>query len=500
MTKAITARQNGDDLQAMLFIIECCRLLYDHEHVKEVGFEVNDAKGFDDIKVLYSEPIPDGCGDFSNTDYIQVKYHTLPGKHVTVNDLTDPRFIGATSESLLQKVHRLQKKHAPNGEGCRFILRQPLPIADDDALCGLVDQRAGFLRLDTLFSGGSHSKMGKLRESLCKHLDIDTEELKRVLRPLRIQINPETLEQTKTKLNQCVQFAGFRPVDSTHRSNPYLEIPKSLAAECGEVTLDCKKFTDLMKSEGLYLRPPLNSLNTRKLVLKSFSEVSSNADSEPDNCCSFIKLFDDKNIKNPDFWNSQIYPKVSSFYKTKILPGDNIQLRLDCHYSITYTAGHASARIRAKIWPEQGVDPWIVSGRPYRPFKKIWEISSCQLKKGSDIAVLISVSQDLRKDAMRTIDKLGLHIGFLIDATVLPNIGRYSVQCADHAYLLAQDLMQYIQKVSANNGRRGCIHLFVSMPNAMMFFMGQEGYTLPEVQLYEYNNKEYTPSILIKGG
>ena len=72
-----------------------------------------------------------------------------------------------------------------------------------------------------------------------------------------------------------------------------------------------------------------------------------------------------------------------------------------------------------------------------------------------------------------------------------------AVQSADHAFLLAQDLMQYIQKMSAENARRGCLHLFVSVPKALMFFMGQAGRTLRKVQLYEYDG-DYTPSILIE--
>ena len=264
MTRAITARQNGDDLQAMLFMIECCRLLHDHEHVKEVGFEVNDAKGFDDIKVSYTELIPDGCGDFFNTDYIQVKFHVLPGKHVTTNDLIGPEFIGATSESLLQKAHRLQQKLTPEGIGCRIILRQPSPIAEGDLLSDLLDQQTGHIRLHTLFSGGPNSKMGKLRESWCNHLHVDTKGLELALRPLRIQTRSETLEQTRRKLNETVQIAGLKPVDSTQRSNPYIQIPWNLAAETVEVLLDREKLTDLMKREGLYRGPPLNKKVIRK--------------------------------------------------------------------------------------------------------------------------------------------------------------------------------------------------------------------------------------------
>ena len=498
MTRAITARQSGDNLQAILFIIECCRLLHDHEHVKEVGFEVKDAKGFDDIRISYSEPIPDGCGDFYYTDYIQVKFHALPGKHVTVEDLIDPSFIGATTESLLQKVHRLQKKHTPEGQGCRFILRQPNPIAEGDLLSKLLDQQSGFLRLDTLFSGGARSKMGKLREKWSMLLDVDNEGLKRALRPLRIQIDPETIDQKMIKLNQAVHLAGFEPVDVTQRSSPYIQITWNLVAETDEVILDREKFTDLIKHQGLYRGPPLNKKTIRNLGLKSFSKFSSRLGNMTDSHYSFVDLFDDREIKDQDHWNSRIYPAVISFFESEITPGDIIHLHLDCHYSIVYAAGYASARCKANVWPDQDGIPWIVSDRPYRPSEELWKITSHQLKKGEDIAVTVSASQNIFEDVMRTIKELNLPIGLLVEATVLPKVGRLSVQGSDHAFLLAQDLMQYIQNVSAKKARHGCSHLFVSVPKAMMFFIGQEGYTLPQVQLYEYNNIDYCQSILIE--
>jgi len=498
MTRAITARQSGDDLQAMLFVIECCRLLHDHEHVKEVGFEVFDAKGFDDIKVSYSNPIPDGRGGFTNTDYIQVKFHALPGKHITADDLIDPKFIGATSESLLQKTHRLQQKHAPEGIGCRFILLQPNPIAERDPLSDLLDQQTGHIRLNTLFSGGPNSKMGKLREMLCNHLQVDTKGLELALMPLRIQTRSETLEQTRRKLNDTVQVAGLKPVDSTQRSNQYIQIPWNLAAETVEVVLDRKEFTDLMKREGLYSGLPLNKKELRKLGLKSFSKSSNHLESIVDKSYSFVDLFDHRQIKDQDHWNSRIYPEVISFFESEIFPRDNIHLHLDCHYSVAYIAGYASARCKAKVWPDQDGEPWIISDRPIPPLSKLWKKTHHRLKKGEDIGVAVSITQNICEDVMRTINALNLPIGLLIEARGLPDVGRLKVQGADHAYLLAQELLQHIQKVSARNARRGCIHLFVSVPNAMMFFMGQEGYTLPQVQLYEYYNNSYSQSILIK--
>ncbi len=497
MATSIGARHAGENLQALLFFIEACKLLQDYECVKEVGFEVRDAPGFDDISVTYTKPIPDDCGGLTALDFVQVKFHVYDNKLVTSDDIIDPIFIGATSESLLKKTIRLQQKYAPQGTGCRIILRQPCRIDPDDPLIDLVDQRAGTLKLAVLFKGGDRSRMGRLRKKWREHLGVDDNVLRLALMPLRMPINTEALIDVKSRLNNCLQNVGLKPVDATQSFNPYEQLGWKLASAKGEVKLDKDGLIQLMKEQNLYCGPPLNTLPIRRLGLKSFSKYSNQTKRKTDNHYSCVDLFNNRQIRDPDNWNSQIYPELISFFESEIHPGDNICLYLDCHYSIVYAAGHESAISGVKVWPEQFGIPWIVSDNPVRLFDTLWRITNHRYQKGEDIAVAVSVSQTIREDVMRAIKNLDLPIGLLVEANVLPKVSRQAVVGADHAYLLAQDLMQHLQKMSAINARRGCIHLFVSIPKALMFFMGQEGRTLPRVQLYEYEG-DYTPSILIE--
>jgi hypothetical protein len=497
MTRAISARQAGDDLQAMLFFIEACRLLQDHEYVKEVGFEVKNAQGFDDIMVTYTKPISDNRGGSSKIDFIQVKFHVRDEGMVTADDLIDPKFIGATSESLLKKVHRLQQRYAPEGTGCRLILRQPYRIDPNDPLVKLVDQRAGALELETLFSGGERSQMGKLRKKWCEHIGVDEKNLSLSLMPFRMPINTETLVDVRSRLNTALQNVGLKPVEATQLVNPYEHLVWKLVAMKDEVKLDRDSFVQFMKEQNLYMGPPLNTSLTRRLGLKSYPLNSSYVGDKTDAHYSCIEFFENKDIRNPDHWRSDILPGVISFFDTEVHPGEHIHLCLEAHYTIIYIAGYASARCNAKVWPEQEGEVWKVSAQPVRPFDKLWDFIPHQLQRGEDIAVAVSVSQDVRRDVMRAIEDLDLPIDQLIEATVFPNVSRQAINGADHAYLLAQDLMQHIQKVSAQNARHGRIHLFVSVPNALMFYIGQEGRTLRGVQLYEYNGN-YTPTILIE--
>jgi hypothetical protein len=183
---------------------------------------------------------------------------------------------------------------------------------------------------------------------------------------------------------------------------------------------------------------------------------------------------------------------------SNIEPGDNIHLYLECHNSITYAAGYASARCNAKIGPDQKGIPWFVSHQISQPSDELWKITPYQLQKDGDIAVAISITKNVFDDVKRTIDDLNLSIGLLIEATILPNVHQESVQGGDHAFLLSQELIQHIQKTLVNNARKGCIHIFAAVPKSIMFFMGQGGFTLPQVQLYEYSNLEYSKSILLK--
>ncbi|CAM3926157.1 SAVED domain-containing protein [Deinococcus marmoris] len=463
----------------------------------ELGFEVEGASGFDDIMLRYDPPIPDGRGGQTHVDYEQVKYRVTHKGQVGFADLTDPAFIGATSESLLQKLHRVQQQHAPNGQGSRFILRQPYPIDPQDPLAGLVSRREGAIRLEVLFDGtGDRSAMGQVRKQWREHLVVDDAGLRQALTPLRLKGEIHDLEEVQARLNSALDAAGFHPVPRGQLHNPYEQLPWKLFATQGEVKLDSAGLTQLMRDQNLYVGPPRTQARVRRLGVRSYAWNSDYivADLEAHLCC--LSHFDDRVIRAPELWKTHVQPEIAAFVHQNFKSGDHVHLSLEAHYSVVFAAGRATARSSARVWPEQFGEVWQVGAQPVAPFEQLWNFDEVPIGAGEDIVVSVSVAQDLKTDVRQAVVSMNLPASILLEATVLPSVGRQAVQGADHAYLLAQKLTHRLQQLCAQLGRGRRIHLFVAVPKALMFFLGQESRTLGNIQLYEFDGA-YTPSILI---
>lgn len=80
----------------------------------------------------------DSDGGLINTDYFQLKFHVDYNDFFTYENLTVPAFIGAESQSLLQKLLNAQREHAPEGVGVRFYLVSPWQMHPDNSLRKLV--------------------------------------------------------------------------------------------------------------------------------------------------------------------------------------------------------------------------------------------------------------------------------------------------------------------------------------------------------------------------
>jgi len=458
--------------------------------VAEVGFEVPDAAGFDDIRVRYDPPIPDGRGGSTSIDFMQVKHHVGHQGSVTAASLIDPAFIGAASESLLQKVHRLQRQYAPTGEGCRFILRQPWPVLPTDPLARLLSTQSGELRLDRLFDGsGTASAVGKIRKLWREHLGVDDAGLKEVLTPLRIKIEPTDLEQVKDRLNDALRVSGFKPVPKGHLKHPYDDLAWKLLTEQDSVSFVRQSLEDRMRQEQLYNGQPFVAQEVLTLGIRTFQAHTGYFDGLHHHHCA-VEHFEGRQIIDPARWNTHLYPGVAQFLERHLLPGKVVHLSLEAHLSMAFAAGHASARSGAVIHLLERGTPWVVGNPPVRSAPDLWTFTPEQIGQGNQIAAAISVSQDALQDVRAAIEQQGLPVGTLIHARVLPEVGMRSVLDADHAYLLSQDLVQHLRQLVAAIPGGARLLLFAAIPKTLAFYLGLEAYSLGQIDLYEFNSAD----------
>lgn len=194
MARAIAARTQGDDYQARWFWLQVCRLFGDRTKAIRVIYEANNVKSFDDV-VVHFDGMVDEEGYPLHAEYYQVKFHVTSAGSLTSESLMDPAFINAQSVSLLQRLKNAQEKYAPTGTESHFILYSPWDIHPDDSLAKVHSTSDGRLDWYRLSQGGDRSEFGKLRTAWRQHLGITSdEELRTVLRPLRIRRGPTLAE------------------------------------------------------------------------------------------------------------------------------------------------------------------------------------------------------------------------------------------------------------------------------------------------------------------
>lgn len=118
--------------------------------------------------------------------------------------------------------------------------------------------------------------------------------------------------------------------------------------------------------------------------------------------------------------------------------------------------------------------------------------------ESADVALAVSVSNDVAKDVQLYLADQSLAVSRVVRMSV-PETGNQSVLSGAHALALARKLARKIDDRTLAE-LRGVLHLFISAPNALLFFVGQLAGSFGTVQLYEHRFKsgkrgDYVPSL-----
>ena len=153
MSNAVIARQQGDDYQAKFFWYTACKLYLQNSTAVKVAWEYNDSPGFDDVSIYYNPAILDKTTGLEiHSEFFQVKFHVDHSKGFTCDALMDPAFIGNTTESLLQRLHKNLKKDPVTFNRSKFYIINTWGIDHSDTFKILVDNN-GAIRMNILFDG-----------------------------------------------------------------------------------------------------------------------------------------------------------------------------------------------------------------------------------------------------------------------------------------------------------------------------------------------------------
>ncbi len=496
MTAAVVARQQGDDYQARIFWLEACRLFSRYSKVARVVYEFKGMKAFDDVAVLYSSPIPDERGGQIVADYFQAKFHVDLKGNLTCASLIDPDAIGATSVSLLERLHTAAT--GVGGAGARFNLISAWPIQPDDALAEIVSRRNGELRLEKLFDGtGDGSSKGKIRKAWRDRLKLKSdEELRNVLTSLRIHAPYRSLDELRTELNFRLEFAGLRPVDEQHVGHLYDDLIRKLHGN-GKHEFDRVELRSCCEAEGLWIGRGSEPADRTPIGIRSFLRFAEHLEDETAHLLCLLPFFDARRIRNRSDWQQHIGPQIKSFLSLTTGRSGRYLLHLDAHSSIALLAGNV-------LDTKSGVDVALVQRGAGKT--AIWEFDPVSPPHspaatgrveagndgGTDIAVALSVSNEISPEVIEYVRTRLPTVGKILLISAAPGPSQFAVRDASHAFQIAEAAIGIVRANRTPGG--GTLHLFSSAPNSVLFFLGRMTTGLGRIQAYEYLFESGIPS------
>lgn len=131
----------------------------------------------------------------------------------------DPAFIGNTTESILQRLHKNYKNDPSSFASKRYNIVNTWGLDHSNELPPLIANNGG-IRLDLLFKKGPMSTNGKIREAWKAHLEIDSDEnLREILAPLRIMHSFGDERHVKDQLKSSLLLSGLRPIPADQHSS-----------------------------------------------------------------------------------------------------------------------------------------------------------------------------------------------------------------------------------------------------------------------------------------
>lgn len=506
MANPVKALQMGFDYQALIFWNHICRLFEARTKVERVGYELDEVKSFDDIVVSYHTPVPDGIGGYTTKDYYQVKFHVDQDGSITFAALTDPAFIGATKYSLLQKLQKALSQ-CIDGNSCRFYLVTPWAIHPDDLLRKLVSNDRGAINLSRLYEGlTDRSEMGVVRAIWRTHLEIQDDDLRHVIRPLRIHSNFMNIEQLENSLNINLIHAGFKPFDETKAGRPYEDLTRRLhRMELNNFTREA--IQRIATEEGLYVGGSgVEAEEIPKIGIRSFWRFAEHLEDEVDDLLSLTQYFIHRHISAPELWQEAILPRVCDFIGKYVESANLVHLFLDTHGAVAFAAGYFSdSKGRSTIVPVQcGIgrmrELWTPTGS--LPADRGWNVESKQVhKEGTEVAIAVSITHPVTDDVLDYAGRELAEVGEMLSFEVSPRPGRTSIAGGGHAYQLAEELAQRLARIKKEK-QPAKFHLFIAGPNGFQFYLGALSHLFGDCVLYEFDFEArrlgaYSPAITL---
>lgn len=488
MSKAVAPRWHGDNYQSRFFWVHAASLLDPEKpEVVEVTFEADGPKAFDDVVVRYDPGRPRASGPGRITvDYHQIKWHVDSSGRFGFEDLTDPKFIGASAVSILERL-KVAKGQAE--VGAAFHLLTTDRVTDGDQLGELISQVDGSLRLQVLKEGKTDaSRMGKVRKCWREHLELSSdEELYELLDGLHIIEGYATLERLRHEVSLRFQIVGLVPADN-ETAFTYDEAARQLLIK--DINrFNRESFQRWCETEQWFLPTKKRAIARRSVALSTFSPRPTPLhmlEASPQNTLSLVDRFEGRHLRGDATWQDLKGPVVE-FLKDRLAAHPAMRLFLETHSSVAFLAGSA---LRFK----DGADVEIVQKGERNP-GMVWDsqdgcegappvITRESVGAGKDVALVVGLTRDPSTMVMDYVEKCLHDVGTVLHVAPAGGVSQAAVAGGQHAAAIAEAISAAVRD-SRQAG--GTTHIFLAAPNTFSFMLGQQAESMGRCILYEFD-------------
>ncbi len=213
----------------------------------------------------------------------------------------------------------------------------------------------------------------------------------------------------------------------------------------------------------------------------------------------WVDLFDGpapsarRQLRDPGQWNTRLWPDLCEA-ESRIRAGRASRVVIDgfMRLSIGFAAGYAfSDKRRFEIVCPQRGQRWSSADKPA---DFVVESSEEVLGEGPDLALALSVTNDVSLDVAAYLKTTGLPAGTLLHIAA-PALGPRAIPGAPEALGWALQVRKIARRRAADLGARR-VHLFLSGPLGGAMLLGHFWSLLPTTQVYEHLAPGYAPSFL----
>jgi hypothetical protein len=206
---------------------------------------------------------------------------------------------------------------------------------------------------------------------------------------------------------------------------------------------------------------------------------------------------DTRRVPTEDVWNNRLLSELKTLRDR--IAGERterlIRLRGRCALSTSIALGATFPVIGGWVFevPQPPArEPWRSDATPASPYEMHVDVVD---GGGADIVLGLNIRGDGREDVRRYIDSTGIPpklFAFIAPALIGSQSIAGSAEACAFAIAVREQLGTLLKKNAARNTR-----LFFYGPQALAMFLGQHLTSVGKVQLFEYQDPGYVPSVLL---